>query len=189
MLDEAKLSNLTTLVRETSLTRLKICSKHEDISIQANEQNRAVNGYWMSIILLSGGDLRLTLKVFFASHEIAVLAASVFGKSPNEITKEQCADFVKEFCNLTAGSVKTSLEEKGIQVGLSLPLVTRGFDDIFFPTGSSASDYCDLWQLSSLEVNLKCMAIYNVYNSKILENIQFKMPEYQVENTGDVDFL
>ena len=39
---------------------------------------------------------------------------------------------IKEFCNLTAGAIKESLELGGIKSLISLPLVTRGQDYVFF---------------------------------------------------------
>ena len=49
----------------------------------------------------------------------------------NEIKPLQTMDFVKEFCNLASGFLKRNFEKHGMIIGCSLPMVTRGYYQVF----------------------------------------------------------
>ena len=92
-----------------------------------DDPSQLAKGFWMSLILISGSIGRITFKVFYYSHEIATIAANALQKDSSQISTEQSGDFVKEFCNLTAGAIKKIFEENGFRVGISLPLITTRF--------------------------------------------------------------
>ena len=106
------------------------------------------------------------------------------GKSqPDEIQPNQVADFVKEFCNLTAGNIKQALEKSSVLTGISLPLVTRGFDELVF--ASTGPQYLrDQWRIAMAEVFLDCSVITEIY-----DQITFSGEESAAEDLGEVEFL
>ncbi len=65
------------------------------------------------------------------------------------------------------GYVKMALEEAGHSVGVSLPLVTRGFDDLFesIDTGTAANH---IWKMSCMGLDVFCEI-----------HVEFILPEAQ----------
>ena len=47
-------------------------------------------------------------------------------------TKKKIDDYFLESCNLVAGRVKHGLTEGNSDIGISIPIKTKGFDDLFF---------------------------------------------------------
>ena len=62
---------------------------------------------------------------------------------------------------LTAG--EPFLEENNVKIGTSLPLLARGFDDIFFPVSSAISSIEDRWRMQSGDVGVLCSTTFEIY--------------------------
>lgn len=120
------------LVKKLALARLQFLIKRPDLIIVDDSGENRVFAAWRSLILVSGPQLRITLKVYFRLATAQALAAPVFRTDPKGVHKDQAIDFIREYCNLTAGGIKLALSDLGFQTGISLPIVTRGFDEIFF---------------------------------------------------------
>lgn len=101
---------------------------------------------WMSMILIANSDFRIVVKIHYNDSDMQALAKSVLKSDEIKITKKTnvttsyLEDFAKEFANLLGGSIKRSLDMCQFNNGLSLPLLVRGFDDLFsIPTVMSES--------------------------------------------------
>jgi hypothetical protein len=139
----------------------------------------------MAIILVSGKDLRITFKVHFNIKDVKKILEVSFAKPYSEIEDDLATDFVKEFCNLTAGYIKQIFEKYELKSGISLPIVTRGFDDIFYkPTNSD--EVADLWKLDVAGVSLLCTPHFNIFNS---DNIPTFNLDDSFDDEGDIEFL
>jgi hypothetical protein len=90
-----------------------------------------VYAHWMSFILLAGEGGKITFKAHYSSSDIQGLVARALNKDMDKINSDLIGDFMREYCNLTAGVIKARLAEVGIHTGLSIPIVTRGFDEIW----------------------------------------------------------
>jgi len=125
---------LQEMVRASSLHQLRQQAKDESLGlVHETRTDGPVHGHWMSLILMAGQPFRLTYKVFYSSPLSRALPARRLESRPDDISDSIMADFMREFCNLMAGGVKRTLAQMQIPVGLSLPLVTRGFDEVFLP--------------------------------------------------------
>ena len=71
----------------------------------------------------------MTFKIQFAIKDARNFAKS--NLNTKEISNSHSKDFIRELCNVIAGYLKHTLSENNIQVGISLPLLARGFDDLF----------------------------------------------------------
>lgn len=81
----------------------------------------------LSLILLGGPDFRMLVKIHSNESDIAVMAKEALGEGADIAA----VDFMKELANVLGGSVKRAMESADLQVGLSLPLSIRGFDELF----------------------------------------------------------
>jgi hypothetical protein len=89
-----------------------------------------------SFILIAGADFRFTLRLFYSYAEIWSLLKFKF---PKKLSFEETSlqSFAKEFCNLWGGAVKRRLHDVGTNAGLSLPVSSRGFDELFHSKNKS----------------------------------------------------
>lgn len=153
-----------------------------------------VLGNWMSLILITGTPLKITLKLHFSHKSIKQLIFPLYhAGSPDEISDQQSMDFIKELCNLTAGYIEQAFEHNNIPLGISLPLGTRGFYEIFADYTSSTSPilkYDDLWSLKFENMEIIGTALIEVSDINTLENLaSFEISDDEDDDEGEFDFL
>ena len=147
--------------------------------------NAPVFGHWMSLILLASPELRMTFKVFFDSTKVKKIASKALNVEVGKVTSPIVADFMREFANVAAGSAKRTLFELDIAVGLSLPLVTRGFDEVFSKRGNYGTDSVSNWKLEATEGFLYCSAVIQILDEQICNELKW----VSKEKTDDMEFL
>jgi CheY-specific phosphatase CheX len=181
------------LIRDCALRRMKThsCSPEVEIEEVSADYNRTVHGNWMGLILVSGKDMRVTYKVHFNVKDVKVILAEMLGKDPSEISVGLSLDFIKEFCNLTAGNIKQVLEEQAepIATGISLPIVTKGFDDLFYQP-STKDEIQELWRIRVGGVGIYVTPHVNIFDTSKLQNVQLADANAAADDDdGDIDFL
>ena len=79
---------------------------------------------------------------------------------------------MKELCNLSAGEIKSQLVSKGIIVGLSLPLVTNGFDEVILSDEIQQKKVIkDCWEIKWKEGFITFSSEVEILEDLILEKI------------------
>src|SRR4051794_4093544 len=124
-----RFADLQVLIRHAVLFRSKNyfnCSYlvEEDVA----NPRIPVFGKWMTLIILAGGPLRITLKIHYKTTDIKNL-----GSKDGIDLSIHSSSFMKELCNLIAGWMKRKLDQNGLTLGISLPVSSHGFDEVFFP--------------------------------------------------------
>jgi len=178
---DSNFRSMADLVRGSSLSRLKSLSKRDQIEIQEIQKEPLVFAHWMSFILVSGKALRIIFKTHFMTKAAQFFAAKTYGTDPHKISQEKGLDFAKEFCNLTAGQIKLDLNHNSVIIGASLPGMTRGFDEIFYPQQPGSMKV--FWSLKCESEKFDCSA-----NIEILEPFEFKKTEKAADD-GEVEYL
>jgi CheY-specific phosphatase CheX len=191
-IDEEKMKNslskLKELVRQVSITRFKQSSQNENYNLLEvpKSSEKTVFDHWMSLILISGKSLRITFKTHFNIKTCRKIASPIYGKKPDDIAVRQAQDFVKEFGNLSAGFLKKIFEEQDVDVGISLPLVIRGFDEVFFDKTEDLSKLEDCWKIDNGSTSLVCTSLLEVYQPEIIDELDFNIEDEEEE---EIDFL
>jgi len=191
-IDEEKMKNslskLKELVRQVSITRFKQSSQNENYNLLEvpKSSEKTVFDHWMSLILISGKSLRITFKTHFNIKTCRKIASPIYGKKPEDIAVRQAQDFVKEFGNLSAGFLKKIFEEQDVDVGISLPLVIRGFDEVFFDKTEDLSKLEDCWKLDNGSTSLVCTSLLEVYQPEVIDELDFNIEDEEEE---EIDFL
>jgi len=183
---DSTLQAMTLLVRDSSLSRLKILSGRDNITISEMSVEPLVFGHWMSFILGSGKSLRIIFKAHFMTDAARYFAAKTYKAYKEKISQEQALDFVREFCNLTAGQIKLDLDRNNVVIGASLPGITRGFDEIFYPQRPGSIRKC--WSLVASSEKFGAEKINCSTNIEILEPFVFKKTE-SGDASGEVEYL
>jgi len=185
---DSSLAKLKELVRQVSITRFKQSSQNDEYNLLEvpKSSEKTVFDHWMSLILISGKSLRITFKTHFNIKTCRKIASPIYGKKPDDIAVRQAQDFVKEYGNLAAGFLKKIFEEQDVDVGISLPLVIRGFDEVFFDKTQDDAKLEDCWRLDNGSTSLVCTSLLEVYQPEIIQELDFTIEEEEEE---EIDFL
>jgi CheY-specific phosphatase CheX len=177
--------NISKVVCDASRLRLLAHLNHPNVSLTVDEIDFSdeFQSKWLSLILVTGMDIRISFKVFFDISDIKnLLTLTGVNELNNDLSDDLVFDFVNEYCNLTAGKIQQALSEQSVKLGISLPMVSRGFDDVYF-TSHDEGVFKSTWNLTINSVTLTCCAEVHVLNSQkfsdfkyipVVENIQSK---------------
>lgn len=86
-----------------------------------------VLGHWMSIITLTGTAMTLNLRLYY---DRAVVEALMGPRHSSADDHERVSEWVKEHLSMCAGRLRCQIVQSGVEIGMSIPVVTRGFDDV-----------------------------------------------------------
>ena len=188
---------LKELVRHAAISRLKIHAGCAEV--ETREQGPAfkpgrILASHMVFILVSGDAVRLTFKVHFNTGTARNLAFRIFGgDSPDDIAEKQAIDYFKEYGNLVAGSVVTLLGENDVELGISLPLSTRGFYEVFSDYSEKQHPiitFSDFWELKANGNDIHCSALLEILNPKQLAKlVAYEIVEQADGDDGEMEFL
>jgi CheY-specific phosphatase CheX len=185
-------SALVSLLEEQALACFRQETRLEDLEIRdATPSPGPVIGQWLGVILLAGPSLRITVKSFFGISTIAGILAARMRCSPYSIAPSLVEDFVREFSNLYAGGVKRTLGNSGVSVGISLPLVTRGFDEVFNGVAAKREETRAVWsfaQPSSNPIFTVCVSVVLV-DAEALTNFVLPAQTSDTPPADDMEFL
>jgi hypothetical protein len=156
---------------------LKTFARLKDVQITEDPGKELVAGHWLAVIVIQGEAVRIVLKVQSESQPVAELFAKTMRADPADVSNQQVKDFLREVCNLAAGVTKKGLAQCGIDTGISLPLATRGFDNLFFRSSAGPGTIEDRWKLTWEGGTLRCYSSVDILNEGQLKEFQYKDEE------------
>lgn len=181
------LKGIFSCVKRVALARFQTISQKDSFLHLDAKPEGPYLGYWLGLILVSGPGCRIVFKCFFSAEDVKKVAANVYAKKPEDIPLRQSHDFIREFCNLTAGGLVKLFGNQGVSLGISLPIIIRGFDDIFYDAVSdSIQSYEDIWSVSDGDSSFVFGALVEIIDPEVFSNVNFNMPD---ETSDEVDFL
>ena len=179
---------INQIVRHSALDRVELHSRKSGFELEEVSDPCCVGqvlGSWMSIILVSGEPIRITLKFHFDRSSAGFMSPKLYGvDTVDQITDGQLVDFFKELSNLTAGNMIKIFKEVEIPLGISLPLCTRGFNEIFSDYQTEESPiikYSDIWQLSLGELSFSGTVMVEILKVEELKNLI----DYELDASDD----
>ncbi len=178
------LLKLKSLIRKKSVLALTAVAKKDELQVIEVPAEDKVMGHWMSVISVSGEQLHITFKVQFSIDMARTYAMQTFKNLTSEISNSHSKDFIREYCNMVAGYIKNALIHNSISVGVSLPLLCRGFDDLFFDLPARAFSGIDRWKLAHNGNIINCASVIEV-----IEDLDFKDLDDETLLSGEVEFL
>lgn len=164
----------------------------EDASYEAQEipidKARDVYGYWVAMIIVAGSGLKTTLKAHFFSSPIKQHIAQK--NNIDHASLSSSHDYIKEFLNLCAGKLKMEMESNKIDVGISLPLLMSGVDELFY-TASSQIVRCDKsWTLQGNgNISIIISQDTELSEASIFDKITLADPAAESADDGEMDIL
>ncbi len=173
------------LVIAASISRLSMMAGGSTIEMKRIDPPKRVLAHWMTLILVAGESLRVTFKAHFSTTAAQQLAQKSLNTDADVISSAQVKDFMKEYCNMTAGNLKNAFLNSQIEVGISLPLLTRGFDKVFFTTSYKQATLEGQWELTDGKSTVYCSATVEMLKDV---KIQGKLST-EDDSSGDIEFL
>jgi hypothetical protein len=188
------LSFFSGLCRDISLKRLKSHSFIDIITQGDLERNipAAEESQWLSIIFVKNDQLRFSFKTRFVTDDVRQFAAHAYGEKleSKDLNKRKVDEFIKEFCNLMGGGIKEHFERNGLSTKISLPLLTRGQDNVFFnpdPPDHYEELFLDSWELKLGDKSIICQAIFEIYDKGSLPQICNEV--INIEEEEEIEFF
>ena len=182
--DSSKITQqrLKKLFREKSATALAKMSQKKDILVKDTVSDLKVMGHWMSLISISSAQFHITFKIQFSMDTARNLVAK---NDKSTISNSYSKDFIRELCNVIGGDIKFAFVQNNMNVGISLPILCRGFDDLFFASSERKSSLSDRWSLVHDVDVIYCSSVMNITGDlKLQENFGESS-----SSTGDVEFF
>jgi hypothetical protein len=105
----------------------------------------SVLGHIVVAIIIQGEGVRLTLKAHADLGPLRSVCAKVCGLGLVEVDELRIRDCVREYLNILAGAIQSEFSKVNLESRLSIPISTRGFDELFFGRPSTPIQYQDSW--------------------------------------------
>ena len=180
------------IIRFVTLSRMNLYIDDNSFEIVEFE-NMMPNGYVfansMSMIVVAGKSIRVLLKTHFNHKDSKAIARRLYGLE--DIDDSKSYDVMKEYCNLSAGFLKKICIERDVPVGISLPVVTLGFNEVFSDAESSGQRviFEDCWKLRDMESNIICSCQIDVIEPEALEGLMdYAVFENGMDDGDDSDY-
>jgi hypothetical protein len=172
--------------RKISMDRLERYTKIEglkkrDLFISDGTENPDI-GKKLTFVMAESTSVRFSFQAFF-THKMANVFLSGSNKEESVLDhpNEDVIDFMKEFCNLTAGGIKMILAKGHDKLSnLSLPMITRSQDSIFLMADSAVDDIRlieDSWDICFNNQKITCKITVEIYDQtsffEMLENAEY----------------
>ncbi len=165
---------------------LLLCrAQFPNAAIVDHREEGPVKSHWMTLILISSSSLSVTFKAHFKSREALRMAAASRAENVDTLTIGQGLDFFKEFCNMIAGGLKHSLSSAGVPVGISLPVMTRGYDEVNARFLMTPSSHYQAWECAVGEGTVTFSAVVEIFGDLDLTKLQ----EEASQSDGEVEFF
>ena len=183
----AGVSAVEAMLKHESVVCLKRDLSSDSIAINAPQRSGPIYGNRLGVILLAGPEIVVTLKAFFNLKDVLEIIERKIGRSVATESSVLLDDYVKEFLNRVAGVGKRHLCDSGISVGISLPIVTRGFDEAFNKESKGNLQTLSVWSAGQGKASLILTAASAVKNGEVVGRFTFAPVETEAED--DMEFL
>ena len=180
---------INEILRSKALETLKIRSKVDDIELgDVENKDDFLYGPMMAFLLIHGESFRVTFKVHYFLKTAKSLAAALLGRPSEEITVELTKDFMKEFCNIVGGEVRAAITRLNVRVGVTLPFIISGFDEVLFSDEISPSSSMDYWLLNWKSGFVVCSSVIDIRDPELLRGVEARN-DNENDTAGEIVFL
>ena len=192
--------NLTQcLIRKTTFACLQRYIRRTNLELVENIVQKDEEAYnsEMSIIMLWGEIGSITLKVHFSLDIASALSSKTSNVSIEKIESQLAKEFIKEFSNHQGGYLKGFFEKSNFVMGMSLPFLARGVDEIIFRKIRDPRASFDVFKINIDDLQLFltseiCLidssAIEKSISSFEVEIEKCSLPQ-KIEDDGVIDFF
>jgi hypothetical protein len=195
-IDMHQVGKLFELVRNSAASSMKHLLKATDEDLTTLDLSGSEDlsyDHWICCIVVKFEGLSVVFSVHFTSKAARQLAEISIGKNRDELPPRITHDFMKEYCNLTAGTIKDRLQkcEFGHDGGstVMLPSEVPSFDTV--KLRSEDSHWLMNWLMSHKGQDaLIFSGKIEVENAAILSKLsKIDDSSIMIDDSGEIDFL
>ncbi len=151
----------------------------------SRETDRVLYGQKIANIVIAGAEMRLIFKL----HYTDILGENLMRRSGMNgyISNQKIDDFFLECCNMIGGRIKQIFSEKNSNVGISIPIRTKGFDELFFTLGQG-NEFCSEWHwdlCATDSTTVHCSLFIEILDSSFI----FNLDDYQSSQVEEMEFF
>ncbi len=178
---------ISQIVCDACQIRLKGHLRNESIPLSVVRLKPIENtkDKWLSLILVSCFEVQISFKVYFTLEDIENLMRDYMTILPSEISTDIVYDFMNEYCNLTAGMIQQTLSSQSIKVSISIPMISKGFDDVIFSTHDEGV-FSDSWSLMVGPYKLTCISEIHILDREMFKDFLYTPAIEHVQNEDDI---
>lgn len=148
--------------------------------------DKIVFGNSVANIVIAGSNMRIIFRIHYRYDSGEDVIKSTLRKE--KISRVYTDDYFLEQCNLIAGRMKSTFAEFDSNIGISIPVKTNGFDDMFleFKTdGEYTSDWH--WDVNVSDIPIHCSALIEILDTNF--DINGKVTSLDVDAEDDLEFF
>tara|TARA_Y100000590_G_C15570434_1_gene958355 strand:+ start:662 stop:1219 length:558 start_codon:yes stop_codon:yes gene_type:complete len=176
--------------RKVSLERFVSHSTNSDITIQDldNDQGPTSN-LWSCGILWGNDDIQGLLIVKFTTLNILAMSSNIFENTKDSLLFEYTKDFMKEYCNFYAGFIKGTFNNQGIDIKLSLPIISNNLSAKACMGGNDKDSNLDKWILKSGNSNFEINSYVKINEEFKKYDLQFLDKDEKATKKDSIEFF
>jgi hypothetical protein len=146
--------------------------------------DKVLFGHRIANIVVAGSEMRMIFKIHY-SEVLGKLLYTKFLNNPNP-SMQMIDDYFLETCNLAAGRIKHGFGDEGTNLGISIPIKTKAFDDLFFNLKTDG-EYSSEWHW---DVSFEDITVHFSVFTELL-NLEMKIDESleQVQEVEELEFF
>jgi CheY-specific phosphatase CheX len=137
--------HLRSFMREVSQQKFRELGHATDSEYAPLALQRDVLAHWVAFVLITGDRIRITFRAHFNTETATQFLKQTVSGTSSQYEDTHAYELLKEYCNLCAGEIKRVLGTNEVTSSVSLPLMIRGFDQIFEPSSRERVVVDDRW--------------------------------------------
>lgn len=182
MIDE-----IHSFTRKLSLDSLASQTGHSALELIENPAEQDFE--WHCGILWGGAEIKGLIIARFTASELISIAKDQFFDIEESDQFSMALDFMKEYCNLVAGTVKGTLNNGGLDVKLSLPFVAKDITDKACFPGQMSRVTSNSWSITDKDITIE-LTSYLWTEAKFEESkLDFLQDTKAVTHEDEIEFF
>ena len=189
-INEEKIKSLGDIFESTVKKNFHAYFSDEDFEIEKVENRKLgedISYNNLAMITLTGRGVNVTFKTYFEYSHCKDIIKEIYKEEKYWNDLNFIEDYIKEFCNLFGGTLSGLANKDILELGKSIPMVLKGFDEIYFPTNKILSEMVFEWEFKKEQqkfmVRMELSALNLGEILKLFEGAQ------EVEDAQDLTLL
>ena len=181
--------DIHNIFRTKSLETLQLTLDRQDISVsEIPNHDDFLYGQMMGYILMNSRSMKASFKIHYSQSLAEKITAKQLGLPLEEINIEATNDFMREYCNLAAGYISDAFAYNNILTDISIPLITDGFDEVWFSDNTRPLDQKDYWRFTWDDCSLVLSDVVQIRDLEVFQNLKLPQKETRSNDEG-ITFL
>jgi hypothetical protein len=101
----------------------------------------------MTFIFLNNPNFSLYFKFYYNHSDLKKITTTVFKDNDNASDTHFMNDYMKELSNTLGGRLNELIRNVGIELIMSSPFISTGFDDIFLDKDKKKYGFKNIWKI------------------------------------------